>query len=338
MFDNRRKCNFVKGKKQNTLVFEVIVLAIITLILNLVSIDRPILFFISTFFSVIPVVVITVKYKEIWAAIASLGVFIALLLIFGIPIALIKFMVYSAVGISIGYSLRNKFNLKQSVIVGGVGCITAFISIHVLFSEIWGINIIQNLLINNTLDLLEKNKNNLSSLVRLPDMTPEAIYFEVRNILNILFLFIPGAITISCIIYSYAAILLSIAIIKRMNSIKSNIEPFSEFKLPISLGIVFLIIQLILWNTDIRQDNVDNWTMLFLNLELVLGFAFMVQGMALIDFWFKKLGLDGNLRIIVYAVGSLVLWPFVLFLNLPFVFLLIGILDYLIDFRKLETK
>ena len=326
----------MKKSKVNKISFEVILLAIVELIINILSLKVPSLFFELMFIAPIPIVILTVKYKETIASIVSIMVFLLLLLFFTIPQALVNLFLFGIVGIAIGYCLRNRLSLKLSIIVGGVSYIVAFILIHLIFISFYKINIIQDLFISKTLIFLENNKSSIGEIFKLNGASKDAAYLQIREYFDMVFLLIPCFITAISLVGGYIVLIISLAIIKQMKIGTFDIEPFSQFKLPLGFGIAYIIAQFALWGKDLKYGYNDKWTMIFSNMFWLLTFSFMVQGIALIDFWLKKIGLTGILRVMAYAAGSVVIIPFILFF--PTILVIIGILDYVIDFRKLEAK
>jgi uncharacterized protein YybS (DUF2232 family) len=234
--------------------------------------------------------------------------------------------------------------LKKLIVISGAAYTLGFIAGNLVLQFFLKTNIIQQFVINNTLNYFEANKEALKTFYERfnsSNVLWEDQYTQIKTGLNLLFLHIPSFIITISWVFGYIVILLSIVIAKRAGFNTSFIEPFSNLKLPFSLGIVFVISELI-WIGNYNDGITDKWTVLFLNIAWTLGFCFMMQGIALIDFWLKKIGLNGILKFVFYVASIIMISPFVLLtglkLDIPSILIFAGMLDYLIDFRKLEQN
>lgn len=328
----------MNNNKPHPNLIEILILGLTVCLFSFFGIKYSIFFAIFMILAAIPVAVITIRHKEVWALITCLAVFLVEIIIFNVTLPALGFIAYTIAGISIGYCLRNKISLKKSVIVGGVSYIVIFMLCNLLTYKIWGINIIQQGIIVNIDNMLELNRENILKFAQSQGANPELIYAEVFNKMNGLFVLIPALLTIVSIIISYVVIVITNNVMNRFKNSLSYIEPFSEFRLPAGVGMAFLIAQIITWDKNIDGGNVDKFLMVFSNLVWVLAFGFMIQGLALVDFWLKRFGLVGTLRSIVYVLGGFILLPFIFLLNIPIILILVGVLDYVMDFRKLEAR
>lgn len=317
-------------------IFELITLGIIILFINLIGFNEPSIMIITLFFSIIPMVIVELKYKEISALILSTIVFAISALIFSPTIALIQFCCYFIIGTSLGYCLRNKYSLKLSIVLGMASTIATLILIYFIVYKTQNINIIQNSIIDNTMRYLENNKSSILDSLKSGKEPPEVVYENMLTTFNIALIFIPGLVTAASFIWSYSIIAASVGIAKKIGYKNLEIQSFSEIKIPI--GFAFLIIVFMLIVTDNQpQYSVDKYTVVITNLIWITEFLFVVQGMALIDFWIKKVGVTGLLRLVVYTVMSPIFLVLTAF-GAPIILFFIGVADAILDFRKLEAR
>lgn len=326
-----------KSKQKNNYI-ELLVMFVLILAVEFLGLKYSIISILSIFLLTILTACIAVRYKELPALVVCTGSFLINSCVFGIFNGIVIFVSSVVVGISIGYCLRNKISLKHSIVVGGIAFIIVFLIFNYLYTKLYGVNVIQQAVINNTTNMIEANKDTIYNLSRNQGLDPETTYAEFFNKLNSFFVLIPAGLVIFSLIWSYAVILCTYFFVNKLKKNTSYIEPFSEFRLPQGMGIALLISLIIIWNKDLENITTDKITMIFINVIYIISFGFIIQGLALADFWLKKFGLQGVLRIIVYAIGGIVLLPFMIMLNIPFLLTFVGIMDYAVDFRKLQDK
>ena len=347
---------------ENTIkdILLIVGLSILVFVINLVDIRMPILFFISIIISIIIFAILTVKYKEKLSIIIGINILLILLLSGMIFIyAIIKFVMFSIVGISIGFSIRNYYNFKKTLIFGVVANIIGFIISYLVVLNFLKINVISDLYVNNILEFFKTfNLPNYSIndlIVSLNNLTPNEyldkmisfdpwwiilfvfelfvfVSFLGGSSLNGIFVIIPSFILIVAIISTYFAIKIVVGISSKKH--ENNIEAFSNFKLSNGYGIAFIIVQLLLWGGNFQYESVNVWNALLINMMLVLNFGFMAQGLSLIDFQIKKTVVKTGIRILLYLVLGIFLFSAIIIIGL----IILGVFDYLFNFRKLETN
>lgn len=347
----------MKKVKRSTKYFEIISWGIVVLIYSLLGIKFPSVLSLTTVLSIFPIVIITTKYKEVTATFLCLITLAITAFIFPIPQVLIQGIVYLLVGVSIGYCLRGKFSLEQTIAVGSVAYIIVYMLIYLINLNFWKVNIIETTFINNIMNVLGDASTSLSQLkidnisldkvfVQFNDKVGQLIFtvFEILALIifvgsykiNVLFYVIPGIITLMTLVMSYFTIVFSVITLKKIKYDVSNVEPFAYFRLPAGFGLLFIVVQLILWSSNFEQGDISKIQQILLNAGLILNFSFFAQGLALIDFWVSRLGISGIFKTIIYTIGSVVLFPFVIIVSM--ILMIAGMLDYVMDLRKLETK
>lgn len=334
---NSGKCKLVKKNKSKNKLVEIISLFIIAFIINIIGLKYTNTLIFTIFFAIIPIVILTVRHKEIVGLVVSIFLFLSLVCLFPAKNVVVSFIAFSIIGLTIGYCLRNKFNLKTDVVIGGIAYIVVICIDNLIFQKFYGINVIQQVLVDNVVSFIETNKSLIQNLFGQEGISKEKAYVELFNGINAIFVFIPAFLTAVSFCLSYFNILISSYFISKFEKKPIILEPFSEFRLPLGVGLVFILSQILIWNKDLRNDAVDSFAVVFSNMYQLISFGFMVQGLSLADYWIKKTGLKGVLRVIVYCVGGIILFPFAIVLNIPFILVLAGILDYIMNFRKLET-
>lgn len=323
-----RKCELLKNNK----IFEIFILGTVTLVLTLLFIwligtKSLLTLMVLSIITAPPIAVIAAKYDEFPALAAAAVVFGVIWMVYSLPTALVEVISFGVAGLSVGYAFRNKFMLKQTMVLGGMAYALEFILINLVSIRFYNTNLIQDIFINGAIIPF------MNMAVQSLKDSEEQIFLLINSIL----INIPAIITITSFISGFIIVIISLFITRRAGCNVNSIEPFSEFKLSINVVWISIIVQ-VLAVSNVEGNTIDRFTMVFSNLSYILNFFFMIQGIALADFFLKKWGLQGLLRIIVYFIGGIIIAPFIFIPLLPFVLTIVGVLDSLVDFRKLEAR
>lgn len=321
----------LKNNKDNK-TLEIIIWGIATLALSLFFVSlvgtKSLLMLMPLSIITSPLIaVIATKYNEVPTLVVLFVIFAATWVVSSLPIALIEIVSLGIIGMAVGYAFRNELNLKQLMIFGGVAYIIEFILINLIAIKFYKINFVQDVLVNGI----------VIPLMNLSVQQFKDSKEQIFQLINSVLINIPAIITISSFILGFVIVIVSLFITRKAGYNVNSVEPFSEFRL--STGTVWVSIATqVLSMGNVEGRDIDILTMVFLNISYVLNFFFMVQGIALVDFFFRKLGLHVSLRLIVYFMGGIIIAPFIFIPILPFVLTIAGVLDVLMDFRKLEIR
>lgn len=321
----------IKDNKYNR-ILEIIILGVVTLTLSLFFVGlvgvRSLLTLMALSIITTPLIVIVVaKYDELSAVSVLVIVFAVTLGIFSLLDALLVIISFGITGLSIGHVFRNKLKLNQSIIFSGVAYAVGFILINLVSIKFNKVNVIQDILVNGT----------IIPLMNLTIQSFKNSEEQVFRLVNSILINIPAIITITSFVLGFFIIMVSLFLTRKAGYNVTSIESFSKFRLPAGIVWVSIVTQVLSMGNGEGYE-IDSFAMVFSNISYTLNFFFMVQGVALVDFFFKKWGLQGPLRVIVYLVGGIVISPFIFIPVIPFVLAIAGVLDVLMDFRKLEAK
>lgn len=140
---------------------------------------------------------------------------------------------------------------------------------------------------------------------------------------------LPSILIIASIIISFSNYLLSTAILRRMGYGMVNRPRLSRFKLPENIimgsGIMFITAIIMGW-LDLPYHNA-----LLLNISLLVGFIFFLQGLAVIDFLLIKIKMRMTFRVLLLFIS-------VVFVPLGGMLFFIGMFDSVFDMRKIGKR
>ena len=149
----------------------------------------------------------------------------------------------------------------------------------------------------------------------------------LENAMDYVLLILPAIVIIFSLVISYLNYLISSLILRRLGYGIVSIPKFSKFKLPnnvlLGTGIMFLGAFII------KGLKLFYYETILLNITVIASFMFFTQGLSVVDYKLieKNLGRIPRLLIILF---------FTIILPLGWLISFIGILDVIIDFRKLR--
>lgn len=146
----------------------------------------------------------------------------------------------------------------------------------------------------------------------------------LTNAINML----PTLLFLQSMIVSFAIYYLEVFILRRTKKINLQKLKFNEFYLPgntitISFGLYVLVMFMELMKVNLHTD------LIMLNLQLIFSFMFVLQGIAVGIYYFKKWTKEGTVKMIFMSAFILCIFGF---MGISFV----GMLDSIIDFRKVR--
>ena len=154
------------------------------------------------------------------------------------------------------------------------------------------------------------------------DELDEDIVNYINNMLPTM-LFLQGMI-VAFIIYS-----LEIFILKRVRIVNLELPKLLDFYLPGNAISVLFTLYIFVLFMDLINLNLHT-DLIMMNLQLVFNFMFMLQGIAVSIYFFKKWIRSGSLKMIFMSALTLSIFGF---MGISFV----GMLDSIIDFRRVRS-
>ena len=130
--------------------------------------------------------------------------------------------------------------------------------------------------------------------------------------------------SLSIIIYS-----LEIFILKRVRIVNLELPKLLDFYLPGNAISVLFTLYIFVLFMDLINLNLHT-DLIMMNLQLVFNFMFMLQGIAVSIYFFKKWIRSGSLKMIFMSALTLSIFGF---MGISFV----GMLDSIIDFRRVRS-
>ena len=285
---------------------------------------------------VLPIIVAIVYYRN--GIKYSIGNIVVSAIIVAISInpvsAIISGVSYGIVGITLGYCLKsnkNKYNTLVLLIIAYI--ISMIVQVWLTSKLISNISIVQ--FMNNELntyadglkEYIAQTKTVYSSMgmgsAQLQILDQISSIFTVE----ILSMFIPAAIFIVGFIQAYATKLFAQIIFKKLKYTEVKFLRFSEFYISNLVGATLIAIISI---GGIIGGRGIKWGLFLYNSTLLLTIIILsVNGVATTDYFLRnKIGMSNGVRIFLLALLFMI--------GSPIIFGIIGFIEMMLDFRKLD--
>ena len=240
--------------------------------------------------------------------------------------ALYIFLLFGPLVISMTYTMKNR---KSTMEVLLVGTISFFASIIIVFGLI---NYIEGDLLF-TIEQSFKATLNIR-LEALKDMgVTSSEILENKTLLEDAFkymlLIAPATGLLTALIVSYMNYSLSIIGLRKIGIYVVNIPRFSRFRLPnnISIGIIVMFIA----GFVAKLLNFDYFDTIAINLTVLIGIMFSIQGLSVIDFFLIRIKVKKFFRVL-FMLLTIIAAPLMTVVSG------LGLIDVIFDLRKLKRK
>lgn len=228
--------------------------------------------------------------------------------------------IFGPITIAMGYYIKKQ---KEPYMVIGAGTAASILSIFIIFqltSYIGGINII------NEISMVLENIMN-TQMDMLKEMNVGVL--SVDEMLSYLLMIVPGILIIQSMFLAVGNYYLTAAILRRLGLKDMEIPQFSTFRLP--KNIVFGVFIIFTLSYLTRYVEGIYHASLIMNVTLFFIFTFFLQGISVISYLIKRTKAPKAIRIILIGM-IFVISPLLTAISF------IGLIDSMVDIRKLETK
>ena len=301
-------------------------IATLGIVLAIVAAYVPMLGILSLAIPVPYAIIATLTDKK-YAILSLIATFFILMLcvnpIYSVSICIIIILPGIVIGSIAKTQLTEEYSNKfEPVFMGTIMVIVSIILFFFIANIVFGTNILDEF----TIMLKEALK------IQMNIMTKSGIdlkSFSVEELLTDAINMLPTLLFFQSMIVSFAIYYLEVFVLRRIKKLNLQKPKFNEFYLPgnaitISFGLYVLIMFMELTNVNLHTD------LIMLNLQLIFSFMFVLQGIAVSVYYFKKWTKEGTVKMIFMSAFILCIFGF---MGISFV----GMLDSIIDFRKVRS-
>lgn len=310
-------------KKDNKIFETIFIIAIATTFLLIGIYYIPWIMFLYPIFFIVLGVRNGVIYNIISLIISSLSIGIMIDIISGILV----FLTFAPLSIGLNYIIKKRRKSFESIAISTIILLFSFLLVINIMGDMSGVDII-----NQIEDSFTQTLNSQIEMLKDMDLSAYEV-LKIRDVLensvDYVILIIPAIIIIFSLIVAYLNYLISSLILRRLGYGIVSIPKFAKFKLPnnvlLGTGIMFLGAFII------KALELFYYETILLNVTVIASFMFFTQGLSVIDYKLAKKKLRRIPRVFIILF-------FTIILPLGWLISFIGILDVIMDFRKLRKS
>lgn len=308
------------------------IMTCIILILMLINIYMPIFSFVLKFILPIPVTLLYLRHnlKITFTALAASGILISLI---NNPLSgLTSAIMFGLTGIALGYSIKRELSVPTTIMILALASLIGFvIDFTVYITLISGTSVTKfmseiirtiNESMNMSISFYEKMGMPAEQIKRFKDMIG---IFTVDNMMRL----IPSALIISSVIFAFLSYIITRLILRKLGYNIKQMPKFSKMYVDIRFVTILAIIMLI--GIILIRLNITVGEYISISSELMLLYAFLFDGIALVTYYLSnKFSLSKGVIVAIII--------FTTFSQLIIVYIILGVIDIIADFRKLDPN
>lgn len=308
-------------------------LTAILIILILLNFYIPIFAVVGKFIIPIPVVILYMRHnlKNTIISLVVTGIITGIMYnpIYG----LISTIMFGLTGIALGYSIKNKKSfgfiiliLSLSFILGMILNFTVYIKLinNISLFEFITQSINQmNLAVDEIITMYKNlaiSEEQLKPILDSLQMVKSGLFLKV----------LPAIIIMSAILFSYLTFIISRSILKKLGY-NDIIEVTPISKIQISIQVATLVAIFLLIGIILNKKNIEYSDYVLMSSQLILQYMFLIEGMSVAIFYLKN-------KFNMSKVLITVIMIFTVFSNLGMIYFILGFMDLIVDFRKLDPN
>lgn len=308
------------------------IMTCIILILMLINIYMPIFSYVLKFVLPIPVTLLYLRHnsKVTFTALAASGILISLI---NNPLSgLTSAIMFGLTGIALGYSIKRELSVPTTIMILALASlIGSVIDFAVYITLISGTSVTK--FMSEVIRTINESMNMSISFYEKMGVPADQIklfksmigIFTVDYMLKL----IPSALIISSIIFAFLSYIITRLILRKLGYTIKQIPKFSKMYVDIRFVTILAIIMLI--GIILIRLKITAGEYISISSELMLLYAFLFDGIALVTYYLSnKLSLSKGVivAIIIFTAVS----------QLAIVYIILGIIDIIADFRKLDPN
>ncbi|WP_035166118.1 YybS family protein [Caloramator sp. ALD01] len=307
-------------------IVEAGLLTAINVVLILASIYVPFLYFVGIFLWPIPIALTFLRhnFKYSLLSVIATGAIVAFTVD---PITAVSFaIIYGALGLVMGYCIKKQ---KSVITTFTFMSIVVFISTAVLIklsNLILGQDILKSMI--QMLDESVKITKEIYGGLGVPQEQIDSLLKKLIPSPDIIIMVFPVTMLLYSLMSALVSYLFAYKIFNRFGYKVEKIKPLSQWYIPVKLATAILVIVLVSFILVVTKF--PNALSYYYNAQILFSFVFTINGIAAVDFYFIKREMKGFLRFLIIF--------FIMTSPLSNIIFIIGIMDYIFNYRKLDYK
>lgn len=308
------------------------IMTCIILILMLMNIYMPIFSNVLKFILPIPVTLLYIRYnlKVTCTALAASGILISLI---NNPLsALTSVVMFGLMGIVLGHCIKKELKASTTIMFLAIAAlIGTVIDFAVYITLIRGTSIAK--FISEIIQAINQSMNMSISLYEKMGVPEEniKIFKSMMSLLTMDYMMkiIPLVLIISSVISALLSYITTRLILRKLGYNTKEMTKFTNMYVDIRFATILAIIMLI--GIILTRQKIIVGEYISISSELMLVYVFLFDGITLVTY-----NLNNKLKLSKGVITAIII--FTLFSGLAIMYIIIGIIDVIADFRKLDPN
>ncbi|MBU5486382.1 YybS family protein [Clostridium sp. MSJ-11] len=301
-------------------------------ILALMNIYLPVFSIIGRFILPIPVVVLLLRHnlKVTITSVVASGILVGF--IYNPLSGLTSAVMFGITGISLGYCIKKDKDVSVSIfalaISSLIGTIIDFVVYISLISKSTVVGLIDEMvkIMNESFQSVLNMYSQMGiSEEQLKPLTDSLKLFNTDFIIKVL----PGLLIMSSIIFAYFTYNITRAILRRLNYDIKEMPKFTHIHVNIKIATIVAIG--LLTGIILVRQNIKIGEYILNSSQLILQYIFLFNGLSVAIYYLR-------IKYKLSKIMTLLIIMFTLFSPFAMVYVMLGISDIIIDFRKIDKN
>lgn len=273
----------------------------------------------------IPFIVLGIRHDVKSSVLTLFASFILVSILIDPITASLVTIIFGPLAIALSFMIKKNYSSYKIVVIGTAVSFLSIVAILLITDYITGVRFYD--LLKEQFELVLSTQESVLNGMEISSYRVEELLENSSLLLDNTMLIFPAILILVSLFSNYINYFISVAILKRLQYKNINMPLFSRFRLPnnIAAGIVSIAIA----STIISYYKLFNYDTIILNITILILFLFFLQGLAVIVYLLSKTKINSILRATIIAF---------LILSSPLMMIisLFGLIDTIVDFRKLK--
>ena len=303
-------------------------LAALSVLIAAIGLYLPWVFFATGLLFPLPLILMVYRHGFKKGIMSLVVTCVLLLMLYPDPFSVMLLMIQlGPVALVLGLLFKNQVSAGKSIIIGTIMAATLTVVVMGLMMLLLSINPFD--ITDNLQSIMEKSQQFYQDTGLLNGIDANEIQEVMQSTAYVITLLLPAILITSAMISTLLTYLLARAVMVRLNCSVSPLAGFSRWTYPwytlwgLIVGLALTLIG--------DSYEIAIISQIGKNILYIFGIAFMILGLSVAVYYYKKITWHKVIKIILVIL--LIIWPYT-----PFVLVIIGILDPLLDTRKLNSN
>ncbi|AYO32098.1 DUF2232 domain-containing protein [Biomaibacter acetigenes] len=299
-------------------------LSAITIIISIIALYVPVLGIFASLIWPVPIVILGIRHGLRTSILSTAVAGIAVAMFQGPAQAFNVVLGFGLLGVVMGWAIRRKYSPYKVLFIGSAASLVSEVALIVMTIYIMGFNPMKM-----ELSAMKDSIALVGNMYKNMGVSPETVKQIVDSygkLLDFFTLAIPALLVMSSVVSAFLNYQVTKLILSRLGQKLEDFTPFWLWKLPdytvffFLLGVLMNLLEYY-WPAGVLKS-------IGINLQLIFGFSFLIEGLSLVTYYMGRFNLAKILR---------VLFIFLVFFNplISQIVLWAGLFDILFNFRHI---